>query len=185
MDKSDRIILRIKEILTHKKSVIVAIDGRCASGKTTLAECVSKRMECNVIHMDDFFLQPHQRTAERLNEPGGNIDYERFVAEVLLPLKKGESFAYRPYNCRTGGFGEPVRADACSVTLIEGSYSCHPMFAGFYDIRFFMDVEEEEQLRRIKERNGATALEKFKAVWIPMEEKYFTEFNIGEKCERL
>lgn len=33
-------------------------------------------------HMDDFYLQGRQRTYERLNEVGGNVDYERFAKEV-------------------------------------------------------------------------------------------------------
>ena len=46
--------------------------------------------------MDDFYLQPHQRTTKRLREPGGNVDYERFETEVLQPLLTGEAFSYRP-----------------------------------------------------------------------------------------
>ena len=32
--------------------------------------------------MDDFYLQEYQRTQERYNEPGGNVDRERFKKEV-------------------------------------------------------------------------------------------------------
>lgn len=48
--------------------------------------------------MDDFYLQPHQRTTKRLREPGGNVDYERFETEVLQPMLTGEAFSYRPYD---------------------------------------------------------------------------------------
>ena len=34
--------------------------------------------------MDDFFLRPEQRRPERFAEPGGNVDRERFAAEVLV-----------------------------------------------------------------------------------------------------
>ena len=63
----------------NKSSVIIAIDGRCAAGKTYLASRIKEAVECNVIHMDYFFLRPEQRTSERLREPGGNVDYERFT----------------------------------------------------------------------------------------------------------
>ena len=36
---------------------IIAIDGRCAAGKTTLAARLAKELGGDVIHMDDFFLQ--------------------------------------------------------------------------------------------------------------------------------
>ena len=45
--------------------VIVALDGRCASGKTTLAAELAKRYGWSVVHMDHFFLRPEQRTLER------------------------------------------------------------------------------------------------------------------------
>ena len=65
--------------------LVIAIDGRCAAGKTTLAARLKDERNCNVIHMDHFFLQQEQRTEKRLKEPGGNVDYERFVKEVILP----------------------------------------------------------------------------------------------------
>ena len=66
-----------------KHPFLIAIDGMCGSGKTTLANYLAKELNASLFHMDDFFLQPHQRTPERLADPGGNVDYERFKAEVL------------------------------------------------------------------------------------------------------
>ena len=51
--------------------------------------------------MDDFFLRPEQRTPERYAEPGGNVDRERFLAEVLIPLRAGETVQYRRFDCST------------------------------------------------------------------------------------
>ena len=62
----------------HKR-FIVAIDGRCGSGKTTVAGVLGKRLDAVVFHMDDFYLQKHQRIEERYNEPGGNVDRERWI----------------------------------------------------------------------------------------------------------
>ena len=77
----------------NKSSVIIAVDGRCAAGKTYLASRIKEAINCNVIHMDHFFLRPKQRTSERLKEPGGNVDYERFTEEVMKPLKEGKAFS--------------------------------------------------------------------------------------------
>ena len=92
---------QIDELLEKKNMVIVAIDGKCTSGKTTLASKLAEIYDCNVFHMDDFFLRPEQRTPERFVEVGGNVDYERFQDEVLLPLKTGKAFSYRPFDCNT------------------------------------------------------------------------------------
>ena len=69
---------QINMLLEEKNFVIVAIDGKCTSGKTTLASQLAEIYDCNVFHMDDFFLRPEQRTPERFAEVGGNVDYERF-----------------------------------------------------------------------------------------------------------
>ena len=47
------------KLLCEKESVIVAIDGRCASGKTTLASLLGSTVDCNIVHADSFFLLPH------------------------------------------------------------------------------------------------------------------------------
>ena len=57
---------KLRQQVRQDKPLLVAIDGRCASGKSTLAKDLQKQLDCNVIHMDDFYLQPHQRTTKRL-----------------------------------------------------------------------------------------------------------------------
>ena len=71
--------------------IIIAIDGRCASGKSALASNLENELGCAVFHMDDFFLRPEQRTPQRYAEPGGNVDRERFWEEILEPLRISNS----------------------------------------------------------------------------------------------
>ena len=85
------VIAHIEALLAERDHVLVAIDGPCASGKTMLAATVNKRFGGNVLHMDDFFLRPEQRTPERFAQPGGNVDRERFETEVLAPLFAGKT----------------------------------------------------------------------------------------------
>lgn len=49
-----RLVLAIRRQLLRRDRVIVAIDGRCGSGKTTLAAKLQKQLHCSVFHMDDF-----------------------------------------------------------------------------------------------------------------------------------
>ena len=37
-----------------KTPLRIAIDGRCAAGKSLLAECLQEKTGCTVLHMDDF-----------------------------------------------------------------------------------------------------------------------------------
>lgn len=166
-----------------KGAFLVAVDGRCAAGKTTLAKRLQENAGWSVLHLDDFFLRPQQRTRERLREPGGNVDYERFLEEALLPLKRGESeIVYRPFDCHSLTLTEPIRIKAGRVCVIEGSYSCHPALWDFYDLRVFLTVGREEQRRRVQRRNGEAAAV-FLERWIPLEERYFSAYQIGERCD--
>ena len=77
------VLQAVQALPQDRQPLIVALDGRCASGKTTLAALLQQQTGCSVVHMDHFFLRPEQRTRERLEQPGGNVDYERFLACLL------------------------------------------------------------------------------------------------------
>ena len=173
---------KIDQLIQHKESVIVAIDGKSAAGKTALGDLLKETYSCNVISMDSFFLRPSLMTPERFAEPGGNIDYERFFEEVITPLKSGKPFAYRPYDCKTAELTAPINVDPGPLSVIEGVYSMHPDFIGMYDITVFMTIDKDFQLRRLQERNPQL-LKRFINSWIPMENMYFEHFRIPEKCD--
>ena len=174
----------IDSLLQGVPHAVVAIDGRCGAGKTTLAARLQAHYNCTVIPMDHFFLRPEQRTSERLAMPGENVDHERFMVEVLIPLSRGEAFAYRPFDCSKMALGMPMSINPKGLTIVEGSYSCHPSLWEHYDLRIFLTVDPEEQMRRITVRNGTYA-KVFQEKWIPLEERYFAAFDLASRCDLL
>ena len=162
---------KIDTLLTEKDRVIVAIDGKCTSGKSTLAAKLTEVYDCNVFHMDDFFLRPEQRTPARFAEIGGNVDYERFQEEVLIPLKTGKPFSYRPFDCKSFTLADPISIAPKKLNIIEGSYSHHPYFGEVYDLKIMLEVDEETQRQRILERPSHLHKQFFEE-WIPMENRY-------------
>ena len=178
--KADQILAVAK---TYEAPVFIAIDGRCAGGKTTLASILEAR-GAQVIHMDDFFPRVEQRTKERFAEPGGNLDRERIAEEVLIPLKEGREGIVRPFDCSVMELSDrKIVIKPEGIILAEGSYSLHPELRKFYDFSIFMDVLPEDQLERIRERNGEKKLEMFKSRWIPFEEKYFAAYKVKEYAD--
>lgn len=168
------------------KPFAIAIDGLCGGGKTTLARILAEIYDCNVFHMDDYFLRPEQRTEERYAQAGGNVDYERFREEVLAHLGEPEGITYQPFDCRTFTLAEKRHLPAKRITIVEGSYSCHPYFGeAVYDLRFFVDISRKAQQERILLRNGEEMLQRFIDLWIPYENKYFETYQIKEKCNRV
>lgn len=162
---------------------VLAIEGGSASGKTTLASMLKRIYGCTVFHMDDFFLRPEQRTAERYAEVGGNVDRERFLEEVLLPLSKGERVNYRRFDCSTQRLGEYIAVAPQKLTVIEGAYSMHPDLAPYYDLSIFLDITEECRRERILKRNSPQFAQMFFNKWIPLERVYFEEMNVKALCD--
>ena len=172
---------QIQALLQEKETVLVAIDGNCTAGKTTLAAKLAQVFPCNVFHMDDFFLQSHQRTPERFSEPGGNVDYRRFHRDVILPLTRQEAVSFQPYDCQTASLQPHVDMPWHQLNIIEGTYSCHPFFGQPYDLTVFLSVSEDVQRQRILQRPQMLH-QKFFTAWIPMEQAYFDTFSIADGC---
>jgi len=173
------LIERIEEELALGHPVRVAIDGPSGTGKSTLAATLRDLYCCPVYHMDDFFLSPERKTPERLAEPGGNVDYERFYEEITRPLLAGESVTYRPYLCHLGHLGGAVTHAPNPVTVLEGAYSCHDNLLCGSTLRVKLTADLSTRLDRIRIRDGEEMLQRFISEWIPLEDLYF-EHMAGE-----
>ena len=174
----------ILRVMAQRERVLVAIDGPCTAGKSTLGEALHRAFGGNLFHMDDFFLRPEQRTAQRFTEIGGNVDYERFFTEVLTPLMRGEPFCYRPLICKEMRLGESVAVEPAALNIIEGSYSMHRYFGDVYDLSIFLDIDPALQRERVLAR-PAHLHERFFEEWIPMENRYFKKWEIAKTCDLI
>ena len=162
---------------------VIAIDGNSGSGKSTLANLLSNTFGYSIVSMDDFFLQPHQRTKERLAEVGGNVDYERFFEEVIVPLQGKKDFEYQVFDCSCMQLTSSKSIVFDKGIIVEGSYSLHPCFGEYYDYSIFLEVDEEIQKQRILKRNGEQMLSRFINEWIPKENAYFHQYEIKKKAK--
>lgn len=164
--------------------MIIAIDGRCGSGKTYLAELIKKQFPCNICHMDDFYLPFEKRQKNWREIPAGNIDLERFFTEILRPVKAGREVVYRPYNCKKNRMEEGIILPFHKLTVIEGSYSHHPMLSAEYDWMIFLTCSKDAQKRRLQIREGSH-YDSFEKQWIPMEEQYLQRFQIEKNSHNV
>ena len=181
MEKTIRMICEKINALPQEQ-VILAVDGSCTAGKSTLAARLKVLYDCNVFHMDDFFLRPEQRTEERFAQPGGNVDYERFREEVLLPLQAQKPFSYRPFSCSTMSLAAPIHVVPRQLSIVEGAYSMHPALSDAYDLSVFLKIDAQIQEERILHRNGCQMQQRFLNEWIPLEKRYFGYFHIENQC---
>ena len=164
---------------TDVRPLIIGIDGMCASGKTTLAERLMHALDAPVIHTDDFFIPIKERTGtEKVN-----IDEKRFVNEVIMPLCSFRQFRYGVFDCKKQlitSYRDIPRSD---IYIIEGSYCLYPCFPDIYAMKVFSEMPEELQRGRLIARAGEDGYAAFRDRWIPLENKYFKEYKIKERCD--
>lgn len=176
----ETIAARISALLAARTDcpVLVAIDGRCGAGKTTLAARLSERFADSVtLHTDDYYLPPDRRASGWEHIPCANMDLERLRAEAIEPLRAGYMGRYRAYCCGASAYraGGPLEPKA--LVIIEGSYSHHPTLEALYDLKIFVTCAPDEQERRLRRREGAR-FAAFAERWIPLEEAYFAKYAV-------
>lgn len=145
--------------------VRVAIDGRSAAGKSTLADELAALLRPHrpVIQasVDDFYglwVDRHNRrflSAETFYT--GAYDYAALRALLLGPLGPGGSRRYRARRhdgWHEGVIDEPERvAPDDAVLLVEGVFLLRPELDGDWDVRVFVDVDADQSLARGVERD--------------------------------
>lgn len=177
------IFAKIDELLNTNDTINIAIDGNSGAGKSTLANLIREKYNCNIFHLDDFFLTPDLKTKERLNEVGGNVDYVRFYNEVISGLRTKKEFNYQKYNCKKLELDEIIDVKPKRLNIIEGSYSMHSTLIENYDLKIFLHISEHDQIERILKRNGPFMLQRFINEWIPKENIYIEKMNIRDKAD--
>ena len=178
-------VLKALVKLPEKPLYVIAIDGRAASGKTTLSGQLAAVLEADVIHMDDFFLPLDLRTKERFAEAGGNVHYERFSEEVLPNLRNKKKFSYRKFDCSKMELHGSCTVNPGKWRIVEGAYSLHPAFGNYADLKIFFDIAPAEQIKRISRRNGEEKAKIFASRWIPLEENYILKTDVMKRSDLI
>ena len=182
MNHINTITKKIDNLLNTKERIIIAIDGRCASGKSTLAHALSKIYPCNIFHMDHFYLPNSKRSKETYKEIGGIIDFQRFNSDIVVPLRMGSTINYEVFSCSQQKLTMTASILPKKITIIEGAYCLHPNIKIDYDFMIFLTHDKTSQYQRIIKRDGTHKLPQFLNTWIPLEENYLASYQIIKKC---
>lgn len=160
---------------------IIAIDGCCASGKTTLAQQLANFFaKSAILHIDDFYLPQAKRKATWLQDIAGNINIAALY-QALSNFKIKRSLAYRPFDCHSQRYQDPITINDPSILIVEGTYSLYPELTTFYDLKIFLDCKNNIQLSRLAARGEN--IERFQNIWIKKEHEYFDECSLKNHCD--
>ena len=134
------------------KPLVLALDGRCGSGKTTLANTLARQFPASItLHTDDFYLPPTQRIRgweNALRQYGPCPPAGRSPAPSLRGPAGAVPCLFLPRGC------VPAARELAAqpLVILEGSYSHHPLLTGYETLRVFLTCAKEEQTRRLQAR---------------------------------
>jgi uridine kinase len=170
----------------------VAVDGRPAAGKTTLADELAAILRGRgrfVIRasIESFLLPRSQRYRRGELSAEGNyydsFDYDALQRVLLDPLGPGGDRGFRRavYDKRTDtALSEPVTtAPADAVLLFDGVFLMRPELIDRWDLTIFVSTEFEETVVRARRRDeglyGTTAdvERRFRSRYGPSQQLYF------------
>ncbi|MBU1019850.1 MAG: hypothetical protein KJ847_01440 [Firmicutes bacterium] len=180
----DKLMKLIDQQIKTQKKVIIAIDGPCTSGKSTLGKMLEYKYSALLFHTDDYFLHPDRKTKERLEESGGNVDYERIYTEIFANIDQ-EYIVSNHFNCTTNKLEQRNPVKNNQVIIVEGTYSLHHSLYDQYTLRLYLDIDPKLQIERIQKRNGDKLLSRFINEWIPLENNYFETENLKEQVDYI
>jgi uridine kinase len=146
----------------------IAVDGRTASGKTTLADELAGILagtgrEMIRISIDGFHRPKAERYARGRSSPEGyyydSRDLDAVVTLLLAPLGPGGDRRYR-----TASFDldndrplrqDPKLADADAILVVDGTFLQRPELRRHWDAAIFVEVAQDIAARRGIARDGA------------------------------
>ena len=171
-------IQRIRVLARTSSPVIVALDGRSGTGKSTLAEWMADQLEGIRVDQDDFYsggdLGAWQRLTPR-EKADRVIDWRRVRDEVLLPLRNGQVASWRPFNWDTmaGLSPETITVPPSSIVILDGAYSARPELADLIDLSILVTLDDDVRRERLRQREGEDFTSGWHAVWDEAEDFYF------------
>lgn len=155
------------------KFYTVAIDGRAGSGKTTFAKELSKLLpEFKFLNGDDYFEPSKSKLV------WGSFNDQRFIKDVIKPLQKGSSFAYRPYDWHAT---PPITTEMITIkdgVCLERCYSFK--FELEWDLKIWVEAPRDLCLKRGVARERLpkeTVIKTWTEVWQPLEDEYIEKYS--------
>jgi uridine kinase len=181
----DTVVAAIRDRSVSAHRLVVAIDGRSGSGKSTVATAVARAIDAVIVPCDDFFVASvsnvewDRRTPEQRATDA--IDWRRLRREAIEPLRAGRSARWYAFDFRAGPRGDgtyrvqgtPTELAPKPVVLLDGAYSARPELADVVDISVLVEAAPATREARLAAREAPGFLRQWHARWDLAEEYYF------------
>jgi uridine kinase len=183
----DKVVAAIRARSVSGRGLVVAIDGRSGSGKSTVAEAVARATGAVIVPCDDFFaagvtnVEWDRRTPEQ--RAANAIDWRRLKREAIEPLRTGHPARWFAFDFRAGPSGDgtyplhrtPTERAPKPVVLLDGAYSARPELADVLDLSVLVEAAPITRQARLAAREAPDFLRQWYARWDLAEEYYFSQ----------
>ena len=188
----ENVVARIKT-LTHKKAepVVVALDGRSGTGKSTIAEVIASRLGGVYIKTDDFWAGGANELWDArsiVKKVELAIDWQRLRKEVVEPLLYGKQAQYHPYDFinDTGLSKDLIIKEPSDVIVLDGAYSSRPELEDIIDLKILVEVPNDNHRRtRLVNREGDAYMTDWHKRWDPAEDYYFSQLRKRDSFDMI
>jgi uridine kinase len=156
----------------------VAVDGRSAGGKTTVADRLTVAVAgAVVVHTDDVAW--HQ----------GFFDWDELLVDGILgPVSRGEDVAFRPPAWVERGREGAIVVPAGAAVLVEGVGSAREALTPWLDAAVWVQSDADEAYRRGIERDVAAGRNRAEALafrdeWMAQEVPFLAADRPWERAD--
>lgn len=173
-----------KQLERRQATLLVGIDGRGASGKSTLARNLENGERA--VAVVDFYRPSSdrkRRAASGESEIGGDFDWRRLREQVLQPLARDERARYQRYDWTSDALAEWHEVPVGGIVVVEGNYSTRQELTAFYDFTIWIDAPSSLRLERGVQRGGESTRERWLTEWMPEEDRYIEAENPAERVQ--
>ena len=125
------------------RPLVLALDGRCGSGKTTLANGLSAQLPgCTLLRTDDFYLPPARRSPDWAHTPCANMDLTRSAGRSPTPCLRGADGGLPGVQLPGGGLSAPGTAARAAAGDFRGQLQPPPTAAPLRDAAGVRDLHQ-------------------------------------------
>lgn len=173
MNSHLEIIDNIKSLKKDSETLLIGIDGFGGSGKSSLAKSIKKFFpHAYIVEMDDFYSPTLKRA-----------DFQRVLDQVIEPLRNNTEAVYQIYNWKNDSFTSSIPINPGGIVLIEGVFSLTQELINNYDIKIWVDCDQNVGLERGVARDGEQVRDKWTNIWMPLEKEYMEKQNPQGKAD--
>jgi uridine kinase len=161
-EPQNRILKQITSTLSNigkQRPLLVGIDGKDASGKTTFANNLASVLRSQTnreiirVSLDDFF-QPRAIRSHQEDQARGcyddTFDITGILNYLLLPVQSNGTYTTKIFDYKSDSSVEVVTASASSdaIFVIDGVFLQRPEFRDYWDYTVLLDVSDETAIER-------------------------------------